>query len=222
MNDEKTIKEVETNMGTMPIEDYQEIVAMQNGFDSYDEYIRECKKEIVAMQNGFNSYDEYIIECEKEKDKSCWYEERWYDEDLENALLYYDVPVNDYTVKLMREKCKHIFDDKSERNEMLQNVALELKESLPNPSSGPVQYMIIITEPTTSKDVRSFVDAPWDGLLVGTFVGRSIEDFRSIEIPGVQLLYQLFDSVKGCRISYGAVDFSKIASEMDMYEKNHD
>lgn len=29
--------EVQTNMGSMPIEDYREIVASQSGFDSYDE-----------------------------------------------------------------------------------------------------------------------------------------------------------------------------------------
>ena len=26
---------------------------------------------------------------------SCWYEERWYDSDLENALLYHEVPVTE-------------------------------------------------------------------------------------------------------------------------------
>ena len=30
-------KEVQTNMGSIPIEDYREIKAMQNGFDSYDD-----------------------------------------------------------------------------------------------------------------------------------------------------------------------------------------
>ena len=30
-------EEVQTNMGSMPIEDYREIVASQSGFDSYDE-----------------------------------------------------------------------------------------------------------------------------------------------------------------------------------------
>ena len=30
-------EEVQTNMGSMPIDDYREIVASQSGFDSYDE-----------------------------------------------------------------------------------------------------------------------------------------------------------------------------------------
>ena len=35
-----TIKqEIQTNMGTMPKEDYKEIVAMQHGFDSYEEMV---------------------------------------------------------------------------------------------------------------------------------------------------------------------------------------
>ena len=61
---------------------------------------------------------------------SCWYEERWYDSDLENALLYHEVPVTEKTMKLMREKCKHIFDDKSARNEMLEDKAFEIKEAI--------------------------------------------------------------------------------------------
>ncbi len=31
------ITEVETNIGCMPIEDYREIIAIQSGFDSYDD-----------------------------------------------------------------------------------------------------------------------------------------------------------------------------------------
>ena len=30
----------------------------------------------------------------------------------------------------MREKCKHIFDDKSARNEMLEDKAFEIKEAI--------------------------------------------------------------------------------------------
>lgn len=33
-------------------------------------------------------------------------------------------------MKLMREKCKHIFDDKSARNEMLEDMAFEIKEAI--------------------------------------------------------------------------------------------
>ena len=33
----RRFREVQTNMGSMPIEDYREIVASQSGFDGYDE-----------------------------------------------------------------------------------------------------------------------------------------------------------------------------------------
>lgn len=77
-----------------------------------------------------------IVEFDANADKndknsdSCWYEERWYDSDLENALLYHEVPVTENTMRLMREKCKHIFDDKSVRNEMLEDMAFEIKEAI--------------------------------------------------------------------------------------------
>ena len=64
---------------------------------------------------------------QQEKDKNCWYEERWYEEDLEAALQYHDIPVTKQLVELMKEECMHLFDDKSDRNEMLQNVAEGLK-----------------------------------------------------------------------------------------------
>lgn len=35
--EKSSVIEVQTNMGSMPIEDYREIVASQSGFDSYDE-----------------------------------------------------------------------------------------------------------------------------------------------------------------------------------------
>lgn len=74
-------------------------------------------------------FDANADENDKNSD-SCWYEERWYDSDLENALLYHEVPVTEKTMKLMREKCKHIFDDKSARNEMLEDKAFEIKEAI--------------------------------------------------------------------------------------------
>lgn len=40
-NQEQKIDMVATNIGNVPIEDYREIVAIQNGFDSYDEMYRE-------------------------------------------------------------------------------------------------------------------------------------------------------------------------------------
>lgn len=44
--------------------------------------------------------------------------------------MYHEVPVTENTMRLMREKCKHIFDDKSVRNEMLEDMAFEIKEAI--------------------------------------------------------------------------------------------
>lgn len=42
---------------------------------------------------------------QQEKDKNCWYEERWYEEDLEAALQYHDIPVTKQLVELMKKEC---------------------------------------------------------------------------------------------------------------------
>ena len=59
-------------------------------------------------------------------DAACWYVERWMDEDLENALLAINVSPTKDNIRLLREECKHLFDDKSERNEMLRMMAESL------------------------------------------------------------------------------------------------
>ena len=58
-------------------------------------------------------------------DVGCWYTESWCDEDLELALENADIPVMDDNMRKLREACKGIFDDKSERNEMLVQKAHE-------------------------------------------------------------------------------------------------
>ena len=55
-----TMKMVQTNMGKIPLEDYLEIVAMQYGFDSYEELCSE----------GLRSNCEYE---EVEKEIPEWY-----------------------------------------------------------------------------------------------------------------------------------------------------
>lgn len=41
MSKEETQRTIETNMGEMPIEDYLEIRAMQYGFDSYEDLVKQ-------------------------------------------------------------------------------------------------------------------------------------------------------------------------------------
>lgn len=55
----------------------------------------------------------------------CWYQEKWYDEDLEAVLTDYDIPVTKENVEKLKSACEDIFDDKSERNNMLKQIAAE-------------------------------------------------------------------------------------------------
>lgn len=168
-------------------------------------------------------FDANADENDKNSD-SCWYEERWYDSDLENALLYHEVPVTEKTMKLMREKCKHIFDDKSARNEMLEDKAFEIKEAIQKAKEDQSPaYMMIITKKTAKypkKSLNYFADRPWKGTYVKTLVGNTAEDFfEGTDIEG--LFYQLIDNRKGIRISHGSVDIDRIAEEISEYQKNN-
>lgn len=55
-----------------------------------------------------------------------WCIELWYDEDLAAAMDSVGVPVTHENLSKMRKGCKGIFDDKSDRNEMLADKAYEL------------------------------------------------------------------------------------------------
>ena len=58
-------EEVQTNMGSMPIEDYREIVASQSGFDSYDEMY----KQGYRIGNGYDKEPEPIVPSWEQKKK---------------------------------------------------------------------------------------------------------------------------------------------------------
>ena len=57
---------VATNIGNVPIEDYREIVAAQNGFDSYEEMYNEG----VRIGNGYDKVPEPIVPAWEQKKKS--------------------------------------------------------------------------------------------------------------------------------------------------------
>lgn len=57
---------VATNIGKVPIEDYREIVAVQNGFDSYDEMYNES----IRIGNGYDKEPEPIVPAWEQKKKS--------------------------------------------------------------------------------------------------------------------------------------------------------
>ena len=57
---------VKTNIGNVPIEDYREIVASQNGFDSYEEMYNEG----IRIGNGYDKEPEPIVPAWEQKKKS--------------------------------------------------------------------------------------------------------------------------------------------------------
>ena len=57
---------VATNIGNVPVEDYREIVAMQNGFDSYDEMYQQG----IRIGNGYDKEPEPIIPAWEKQKKS--------------------------------------------------------------------------------------------------------------------------------------------------------
>ena len=70
---------VATNIGKVPIEDYREIVAVQNGFDSYDEMYNEG----IRIGNGYDKEPEPIVPVWEQKKK----------EKVKSFDLHPDVPM---------------------------------------------------------------------------------------------------------------------------------
>ena len=63
--EKSSVTEVQTNMGSMPIEDYREIVASQSGFDSYDEMYHQG----FRIGNGYDKEPEPVVPAWEQKKK---------------------------------------------------------------------------------------------------------------------------------------------------------
>ena len=63
--EKSSVTEVQTNMGSMPIEDYREIVASQSGFDSYDEMYHQGYR----IGNGYDKEPESVVPAWEQKKK---------------------------------------------------------------------------------------------------------------------------------------------------------
>lgn len=63
--EKSSVTEVQTNMGSMPIEDYREIVASQSGFDSYDEMYHQGYR----IGNGYDKEPEPAVPAWEQKKK---------------------------------------------------------------------------------------------------------------------------------------------------------
>ena len=80
-------EEVQTNMGSMPIEDYREIVASQSGFDSYDEMFHQGYR----IGNGYDKEPEPVVPAWEQKKK------------VKGFDLHPDVPMADRHTFNLRE-----------------------------------------------------------------------------------------------------------------------
>ena len=80
-------EEVQTNMGSMPIEDYREIVASQSGFDSYDEMYHQGYR----IGNGYDKEPELVVPAWEQKKK------------VKGFDLHPDVPMADRHTFNLRE-----------------------------------------------------------------------------------------------------------------------
>ena len=83
----KETEEVQTNMGSMPIEDYREIVASQSGFDSYDEMYHQGYR----IGNGYDKEPEPVVPAWEQKKK------------VKGFDLHPDVPMADRHTFNLRE-----------------------------------------------------------------------------------------------------------------------
>ncbi|MCD8225505.1 MAG: hypothetical protein LUC99_11805 [Clostridiales bacterium] len=70
--------------------------------------------------------DAWEEELVRTGNNQCWYEERWYEEDLKTALKDAGVEITVANLKKLKKRCVHIFDDKSVRNEMLVEMARKM------------------------------------------------------------------------------------------------
>ena len=69
-------------------------------------------------------------DAEEKSHEEQWYTENWYDEDLENALINNDMEITRENIEKLKSQCLHLFDDKTIRNEMLEEAARLMKENM--------------------------------------------------------------------------------------------
>ena len=85
--EKSSVTEVQTNMGSVPIEDYREIVASQSGFDSYDEMYQQGYR----IGNGYDKEPEPVVPAWEQKKK------------VKGFDLHPDVPMADRHTFNLRE-----------------------------------------------------------------------------------------------------------------------
>lgn len=94
-------------------------------------------------------------------DKGVWYEEKWYDEDLEGALAAGGIPITKENVEKLKESCKGIFEDHTERNEMLAEKAREVFGSLLSPEEV-IEQLVSLKENSESFLDKEEPNSVWE------------------------------------------------------------
>ena len=82
-----------------------------------------------TLEGVLNLLDAISNVLEEDEADPVWYEETWYESDLINALEYNLVNVKSNTnIRKLRDECinRGLFNDKSDRNEMIDDIVIEL------------------------------------------------------------------------------------------------
>lgn len=120
-------EEVQTNMGSMPIEDYREIVASQSGFDSYDEMYHQGYR----IGNGYDKEPEPIVPAWEQKKK------------VKGFDLHPDVPMADRHTFNLRENEVETVDKKERFRRNIMAIQLLKKCQEENRFATPEEQIIL-------------------------------------------------------------------------------
>ena len=85
-----------------------------------------CSTEKEAFLSGLQFVSKLKGSITKEPESDYWHKEIWTDQDLINALEYRCIEPTKENVSKLRESCKGMFDDSSNRNEMIDDKVCSL------------------------------------------------------------------------------------------------
>ena len=155
--EKSSVTEVQTNMGSMPIEDYREIVASQSGFDSYDEMY----KQGYRIGNGYDKEPEPVVPAWEQKKK------------VKGFDLHPDVPMADRHTFNLRENEVETVGKKERFRRNIMAIQLLKKYQEENRFATPEEQIIL------SKYVG------WGGLSEAFDENNSVWETEYLELSSV-------------------------------------